>query len=240
MSALSQLTEAVEVLSGRREASVFITCEHASQRMPLGFRWPDRDRHLIDTHWAYDLGAREMTRALAEGLDTGAVLSRYSRLLIDPNRPLDSPTLFRAQADGAPIVMNTEQLDDDERWRRIDRLWRPYHEAIDRELGRSAAPVLLAIHTFTPLYEGARRTVEVGVLFDREEQLAHEVAAGLARSGLKVSLNEPYSGKDGLMYAGELHAGRHARRAVELEVRQDLAIDPSFRHDFVALLGSLF
>lgn len=239
MSALAQLTDAVEVLAGRRDAHVFFTCEHASQRMPLGFRWPDADRRLIDTHWAYDLGAREITRSLAEGLDASAVLSRYSRLLIDPNRPLGSPTLFRTHAEGAPVELNTALLDDDERRRRIDRLWKPYHEAIDRELGRSAASVVVAIHTFTPIYEGMRRTMEVGVLFDREEALAEKLANGLAKTGLKVALNEPYSGKNGLMYAAELHARAHGRRAVELEVRQDLAIDPDFRADFVGRLAGL-
>ncbi|MCZ7679044.1 MAG: N-formylglutamate amidohydrolase [Sandaracinaceae bacterium] len=138
VSGLAQLTDAIEVLAGARDAPVFVTCEHASQRMPLGFRWPDADRRLIDTHWAYDLGAREMARSLAEGLDAGAVLSRYSRLLIDPNRPLGSPTLFRTHAEGAPIELNTTELDEDERRRRIERLYRPYHEAIDRELARSA------------------------------------------------------------------------------------------------------
>lgn len=239
MSALSQLTDAVEVLSGRADAHVFVTCEHASQRMPVGFRWPDRDRRLIDTHWAYDLGAREMTRSLADGLSATAVLSRYSRLLVDPNRPLDAPTLFRTHAEGSPVELNTTELTDDERHRRIEHLWRPYHDTIDRELARSAASVLLAIHTFTPIYEGTRREVEVGVLFDREEALAEEVATGLTKLGLKVALNEPYSGKHGLMYAGELHAQAHGRRAVELEVRQDLAIDPRFRAEFVEHLAQL-
>lgn len=239
MSGLAQLTDAVEVLAGRRDAHVFLTCEHASQRMPLGFHWPDRDRHLIDTHWAYDLGAREMTRALADGIDASAVLSRYTRLLIDPNRALGTPTLFRTHADGQPIELNTTLLDDNERRRRIDRLWKPYHEAIDRELARSAAGIVVAIHTFTPIYEGTRRPMEIGVLFDREEALATEIANGLAKAGLKVALNEPYSGKNGLIYAAELHARAHGRRAVELEVRQDLAIDPAFRADFVPRLAEL-
>lgn len=236
---LTQLTDAIEVRRGERSAPVFLTCEHASQRMPLGWRWPDRDRRLIDTHWAYDLGAREMTRALAAGLSAGAVLSRYSRLLIDPNRPEGSPTLFRAEAEGEPVALNTEHLDEAERRRRIEHLWRPYHEALRRELGATDAPLLLAIHTFTPLYEGARRTVEIGVLFDEEEALAERFAEEIGARGIRVALNEPYSGKNGLMYAGETHARAHGRRALELEIRQDLAIDPHFRAEFVSLLASL-
>lgn len=234
---LTQLTDAIEVRAGKRDAPVFLTCEHASQRMPLGWRWPERDRRLIDTHWAYDLGAREMTRALSAGMQAPAVLTRYSRLLVDPNRPHESPTLFRADAEGEPVLLNTVHLDEAERRRRIDHLWRPYHEAIDRELAATSAPVLLAIHTFTPLYEGARRTVEIGVLFDHEEALAEELAGAIGARGFRVALNEPYSGNSGLMYAGETHARAHGRRAVELEIRQDLAIDPRFRDDFVDLLS---
>jgi predicted N-formylglutamate amidohydrolase len=239
MSDLKQLTDAVEVRAGRPDAHVLVTCEHASQRMPVGWRWPDRDRRLIDTHWAYDLGAAEMARDLADGLGATAVLSRYTRLLVDPNRPEGSPTLFRAHAEGLPVELNTTLLDDVERHRRIERLWRPYHAAIDRELGACSASMLFAIHTFTPLYEGMRRTLEIGVLFDREQALATELAEQLAARGHHVALNEPYSGKDGLMYAGETHAEAHGRRAVELEVRQDLAIDPSFRVEFVELLATL-
>lgn len=239
MSDLRQLTDAIEVRDGRRDARVLVTCEHASQRMPPGWRWPDADRRLIDTHWSYDLGAREMTRDLAAGLGAVSILSRYTRLLIDPNRPEGSPTLFRASADGVPVELNTTHLDDVERRRRIERLWRPYHTAIDRELGACEATVLLAIHTFTPLYEGMRRAMQIGVLFDREEALATELANDIAAHGYAVALNEPYSGKEGLMYAGETHAQAHDRRAVELEIRQDLAIDPTFREDFVGLLATL-
>ncbi len=239
MTELKQLTDAVEVRGGHRDTHVFLTCEHATQRMPFGWRWPDRDRRLIDTHWAYDMGAREMTHALAEGLNAFAVLSRYTRLLVDPNREEGSPTLFRTHAEGLPVELNTHLLDDVERHKRMEKLWRPYHEAIDRELVQSNASILLAIHTFTPLYEGVRREVEIGVLFDREEELAEELAAGIGARGYRVALNEPYSGKHGLMYVGERHAARRQRRAIELEVRQDLAIDPTFRAEFVPLLAAL-
>lgn len=239
MTALKQLTDAVEVRGGSKDARVFLTCEHATQRMPPGWRWPDRDRRLIDTHWAYDLGAREMTHALAEGLDASAVLSRYTRLLVDPNRTQDAPTLFRTHAEGQPVELNTRLLDEVERHKRMDKLWRPFHDAVDRELAQVNAPIVLAVHSFTPFYEGLRRTVEIGVLFEHEEELAERLAAGISARGYKARLNEPYSGKDGLMYVGERHAGKHGRRAVELEVRQDLAIDPRFRAEFVPLLAEL-
>jgi predicted N-formylglutamate amidohydrolase len=207
--------------------------------MPAGWAWPHADRRLVDTHWAYDLGARELGLELAAAVGAVAVLSRYSRLLVDPNRPETSETLFRTHAEGLPIELNTTRLDGAERRRRIERLWQPYHAAVDRALGASRAQVLLSMHTFTPIYEGARRAVEIGVLFDREEALAVALAEGLGGRGHRVALNEPYSGRDGLIYAPETHAQAHGRRALELEVRQDLAVDPAFRRELVALLAPL-
>lgn len=233
-------TEALEIVAGHADAKVLVTCEHASQRMPAGWSWPDRDRRLVDTHWAYDLGAVEIARDFAAAFDAVAILSRFTRLLVDPNRPEDSPTLFRAQAEGEPVELNTTWLDDAERQRRIETLLRPYHAAIDRELSASRAPLLVAMHTFTPVYEGQARDLEVGVLFDRDEALAERVAESLVRRGLKTELNEPYSGKDGLMYAVDRHARVHHREAVEFEVRQDLATDPRFRRDFDGMLREIF
>jgi predicted N-formylglutamate amidohydrolase len=236
---LKERTEAIEIVHGSSDAPVVVTCEHASQRMPHGFRWPDRDRRLIDTHWAYDLGARELALDLARVADAPAILSRFSRLLIDPNRPIDSPTLFRERAEGELVELNTILLDAQERTRRIERLWRPYHDAIEREIAATRAPLVFSMHTFTPLYEGQKRELEVGVLFDREEELALRFADALGRAGFRTALNEPYSGKGGLMYAVETHAHAHGRRALELEVRQDLATDPAVRSALVACIAEL-
>lgn len=232
------MNEAVEVIAGA--GPILITCEHATQRMPPGWSWPDEDRWLMDSHWAYDIGARDIVLELRRALGATAVLSRYSRLLIDPNRIEDSPTLFRTRAEGRPVHLNTALLDDAERARRIEHLLRPYHAGLDMAVRESRAPTLLAIHSFTEVYEGQPRELEVGVLFDRDEGLATRVAEALARKHLEVALNEPYSGKNGLMYSVDRHARAHSREAVELEVRQDLAADPAFRATFVEWLAEIF
>lgn len=232
------MNDAVEQIGG--DGPILITCEHATARMPPGWSWPEEDRWLIDTHWAHDKGARELTLSLAEALGAAAVLSRYSRLIIDANRDEASPTLFRTEAEGRPVHLNTTHLDDAERSRRIARLLRPYHARLDASVRASRAPTLVAMHSFTPVYEGQVRAMEVGVLFDRDEELALGVASALDTRGLKVALNEPYSGKNGLMYSVDRHARAHSRRAVELEVRQDLATDPLFRQAFVAWLEEIF
>src|ERR1700753_1262283 len=171
----------VEVVNrAEPRASVFLTCEHASNRMPPPFRWPDEDAWLADTHWAFDLGAADLSRELARALGVSAVLSRFSRLLVDPNRTQEAADLFRTVADGKPVVLN-RGLDDGERARRL-ALANAYHSTIDALLASDPAKVVLSVHSFTPLYEGVRRTVEVGVLFDREEVLAERVRAALERA----------------------------------------------------------
>jgi predicted N-formylglutamate amidohydrolase len=230
-----EVCESHEVVRGAVEAPVFLSCEHASERLPAPFTWPEGDRRLVGTHWAYDLGARELTLELAAALNASAVLSRFTRLLADPNRPEDHGDLFRAVAEGEPVLLN-QAVSASERELRLSRYHRPYHAAVDAELGRVRAPVLLAIHSFTPLYEGKVRTVELGVLFDREEQAAEALGAALAAELPGVAYNEPWSGKAGLMYSCERHAERHGRLALELEVRQDLAVMPEYRARLIDVL----
>lgn len=232
--------DAVEVIAGATDAPIVVSCEHASERLPGGWRWPAGDARLVGTHWAYDLGAADLACSLAAALHAPAVLARFSRLLVDPNRPLDSDTLFRARAEGAPVELNTRALDDRERASRIAHLWEPFHRALDRTTAASHAEVLFSVHTFTPVYEGVPRAVEIGVLFDEEETLARRIAAVLAEGGWRVELNEPWSGKDGLIYSPARHAKAHGRRPVELEVRQDLAVDPAHRAKIVAALTRFF
>lgn len=228
MSIEIELEEAHEIVRAGHGAHVLITCEHASERLPAPWAWSARDRRLVGTHWAYDLGAAELAREHAARIGGVAVLSRFSRLLADPNRPEGSPTLFRAVAEGEPVELNAS-IDPAEREIRLDGYYRPFHDAVDREVAASGAPILLAMHTFTPLYEGTRRTLEVGVLFDTEEALAMRLVSAFAAAGIRVAPNEPYSGREGLIHVVERHARTHDRRAIELEVRQDLAIDPAFR-----------
>ena len=228
-------SEAVEIISGAG-LGVVLTCEHASQRMPAPWEWPESDRWLVGTHWAYDIGAAELTRELAQELGASAVLSRFTRLLCDANREESDPTLFREVADGHPVELN-RSLSLEERARRVERLWRPYHAAVDRTVRAATAPLVLAVHTFTPVYEGEARELEVGVLFDAEEELAEDLALALRRERLIVDLNEPYSGRAGLIYSADRHARAHGRRALELEVRQDLAVEDVFRRRLIAVLS---
>lgn len=239
LSRIREVQDAFEVIDGAPDAPIFLTCEHASERLPDGYAWHPNDQRLVGTHWAFDLGAADLVWDLARALNAPAALSRFSRLLVDPNRPETSDTLFRAQAEGGIVELNRD-LSDQEKASRLDRFYRPYHDAIDRHLTGHGSTVLFSIHTFTPVYEGEQRKVEVGVLFDTQDELAERAAQAIREAGFVTELNEPYSGKAGLIYAAEHHAGAHGKKALELEVRQDLAVRPEVRLRLVDALARFF
>jgi len=231
--------EAYERIEGAFGAPVLLTCEHASERLPDEWRWPAADVRLRGSHWAYDPGARDIVHELAAALDCAAVLSRFTRLLADPNRETDHADLFRTRADGEDIALNAEISQADAARRRA-HYYDAYHAAVDAAVAEHEAPVLLSVHTFAPVYEGQRRDVEVGVLFNRDEVLGVELLRHLSGCLANVAENQPWSGKEGLIYAVERHADRHGRQAVELEVRQDLATDPTYRKRLVSAVVRFF
>jgi len=216
---------AVEIYKGGLGfGPLLLTCEHASNAMPFDWHWPHEDQWLTETHWAWDPGAAELTRALAQELEATAVLSLFSRLLIDPNRPLDSATLFRTRADGRPVVLN-QQVQPDDREDRIEKLYRPYHQAVDELLTLQAPGFLLAIHSFTPEYEGKTRSLEMGVIHVNQPSLAETWCAVFCQAGWQAQIDAPYAGSGGYMYGPNLHAAKHGIPAIMLEFRQDLIHD---------------
>jgi predicted N-formylglutamate amidohydrolase len=231
--------QAVEEIDGDFGGRLVFTCEHASAEMPEPWKWPEEDRWLVDTHWASDLGAAAFTRRVARLMNAPAVLSRFSRLLIDPNRPLDSETLYRDNADGKIVRLN-EGLLDAERNRRIDRFYRPYHAAVRSMVQRSQCDTVFSIHTFTDNYEGEARALEIGVLFDDDEEPAQRLVRHLQGAGFHAAPNEPWSGKLGLAYSPVLHAREHGRCALEIEARQDLIVQELFARRLAEALSSFF
>ena len=226
-------------IRGRGDAALVFTCEHASNRLPQPWSWHEDDQPLIDTHWASDIGAAAFTMRLASLLDAPAVLSEFSRLLVDPNRPLDSATLFRREAEGRPVQLNAA-LDEEERQRRLEGFYHPYHDAVRDMVGQSSAEFVFGVHTFTAEYEGQRRSLEVGILFDEEETAAVQLVERLRAAGFDAAPNEPYSGKEGLAYSPVQHARAFGRRALEIEVRQDLVVEERFAARLAAVLADFF
>jgi predicted N-formylglutamate amidohydrolase len=220
--------EAWEGVGDPRSGPFVFTCEHATNRLP---EWEVAagDRAFLEDHWGWDVGAADLTRALARETRSAAVLSRFSRLVCDPNRRPDEPSFVVPVVDGHVLALN-RAVDDAERARRRARYFDPYHDAIDRVLAerRSGGPGhLCSIHSFTPTWEGRPREMEVGVLYDAHEDRARALAASLEAEGFVVAHNEPYSGYAGLIYAASRHGRAHGVPYVEVEVRSDLIDTPA-------------
>jgi len=230
--------EAVRVvLACEADAPVVFSCEHASGVIPEGFELSDSDKRLLGQHWAVDLGAAELTESLVKTVGAVGILAKASRLVIDLNRPLDAPTLFRQEADGVIIDLNRD-LQPDQVQDRIRRFYKSYHQEMDRWIGGMKDATVFSLHSFTPCYEGAVREIELGVLFDENPEEAEQLCAFLLKSGYVCALNEPWTGKDGLMYSPLSHAQTFGRKSLELEVRQDRLVDPEWRERFVPILVS--
>ncbi|WP_019955960.1 N-formylglutamate amidohydrolase [Yoonia vestfoldensis] len=203
-----------------------VTCDHATNHVPdwvqggdLGLPAADMGRHI-----AYDIGAAGVTRHLAALLDSPAILSCFSRLVIDPNRGEDDPTLLMRLYDGTIIPANRHAGPQD-LTERLDRLYRPYHDAYADLAAKMQRPVICAIHSFTPrLRSRAPRPWEVGVLFAHDDRLAKPFIAACRAQGWCTGENEPYAGHlpgDAI----DRHALQHGRPNVLIELRQDLIAD---------------
>jgi len=215
-------------IEGDPALGLILVCDHASNRVPadygdLGLSTTEFERHI-----AYDPGAAAVTRALAARLGIPAVMSTFSRLVIDPNRGEGDPTLIMQLSDGAVIAGNAG-VDDAERNRRIVELYNPYHAAItsliEESFDASVVPAIVSIHSFTPVWRGNIRPWHVGVLWDSDPRLAGPLVSALAADeALVVGDNEPYSGtlKNDTLYR---HATSRGLAVALIELRQDLIAD---------------
>ncbi|SMF45864.1 Predicted N-formylglutamate amidohydrolase [Tistlia consotensis] len=206
-------------------APLILTCDHASNRLPRALGQLGLERAELARHIAWDIGAAEVTRRLAPLLDAPAVLSGFSRLIIDPNRRFGVANSVPEESDGTAVPANRD-LDAAALALRRNGLFMPYHGAVARlieaVLASGRTPALLFMHSFTPVMEGFERPWEIGVLWDRDPRLAVPLIRGLRARGLTVGDNEPYSGASPVDYS--LHAHAEARRlpAALIEIRQDL------------------
>ena len=213
------------IFPGSLTSGILLVCDHADNAFPPGYGTLGLPAAQLQRHIAYDPGAAAITLHMARILGAPAVLTRYSRLLIDPNRGEDDPTLIMRISDGA-IVPGNSSITAAEREKRINLYYRPYHDAVDRLIdGMMAAgkpPVIFSIHSFTENWRGWLRPWHAGVLWDKDPRLAIPVLNALREDdNLVVGDNEPYAGalRGDCMHK---HATVRGLANALIEVRQDL------------------
>lgn len=211
------------------ESPFFFTCDHAGRRIPRALGDLGLDARELQRHIAWDIGAAGVMSHLAARLDAFAIAQTYSRLVVDCNRPFESPTLIAPLSERTEIPGN-RNLSTAQRQQRIDAVFCPYHARIEAELdARRAAnrpTILVTVHSFTPVYLDVPRPWQVGILYHRDARLAHALLRLIRSEGeWVVGDNEPYSVSDTSDYAIPVHGTRRGLANVELEIRQDLIAD---------------
>lgn len=206
-------------------SDIFLTCDHAGRHLPrrlgdLGLGGADLERHI-----AWDIGAAAMAGRMSDILGAALVMQRYSRLVIDCNRPPSAPTSIATVSEGTEVPGNSG-LEPHHAHARLREIFDPYHDRIDAELElrRRAMrrTVLVSVHSFTPVFHGERRPWHLGLLYNRDPGYAHHLNDELEGSGLIVGHNEPYAVSDVTDYTIPVHGERRAIPHVMIEVRQDL------------------
>ncbi len=204
-------------------------CDHASARLPQALGTLGLDEGELSRHIAIDIGAAALTRALARAFDAPAVLTGYSRLVIDCNREPADHTSIREISEGV-VIPGNRRLTPAQRNERIGEVFNPYHAAVAARLAAieasGASPALLAIHSFTPRFRDIARPWHVGILSGRDRRIADPLLAALAADkALTVGDNQPYSGLHFAGYTMDTHAVKRGLPCVMIEVRQDLVSD---------------
>ena len=200
-----------------------LVCEHASRLIPrklgnLGLPEAELTRHI-----AWDIGAENVARLLSRLMDAPLMLQRYSRLAYDCNRPPESPDSIPEVSELTAIPGN-RKLGAEERLSRMREIYRPFHDGVSQVLDRRAAAgirsLVVSIHSFTPVYKGKPRSVELGIVHDRDTTLSAKLIKSFPN--VDARLNEPYGPKDGVLHTLNMHGFTRGLQHAMIEIRNDL------------------
>ncbi|MBB4265315.1 N-formylglutamate amidohydrolase [Roseospira visakhapatnamensis] len=222
----------VEVINPTGRGPVVLACEHASNAVPADLNALGLSPAALSSHVAWDPGALAVARALAQRLDAPLVAARVSRLVVDCNRPPEAVDAMPAHSEVFAIPGNAA-LTADERRRRAEAIHHPFHATLascldDASRIHGRAPALVTVHSFTPVYNGVPRTLDLGVLHDADARLADALLSAPAlgpASGLVVRRNEPYGPADGVTHTLARHGVARGLPHVMLEIRNDRIAD---------------
>jgi predicted N-formylglutamate amidohydrolase len=232
-----------EIIEGDYDNGMVLVADHAMNRLPSAYGSLGLAESAFQRHISFDIGIEALTRQLAARLGVPAVLGCFSRLLIDPNRGEDDPTLIMKISDGA-IIPGNHPISEAEWEFRLDTYHRPYHRAVERTIARAGAsgraPLVLSLHSFTPFWKEFARPWHAAVLWDTDQRAVTPLLQLLRQPGdIVVGDNEPYDGalKGDTMYRHCMTAGiPHTL----LEVRQDLIGDDAGISAWAERLAPIF
>ncbi len=217
----------VSLINKNGKSAMLIVCEHASNFMPSQFENLGLSNDLLDNHIAWDPGAAKVALHLSELFDAPYVQGEVSRLVYDCNRPPESVEAMRDKSETHDIPGN-QNLSGSERRYRIENVYEPFKRCVEDALVRLPAnSVLVTIHSFTAVYFGQKREVELGILHDTDSTLADGMLSiAHNHTDLVTKRNEPYGPEDGVTHTAQVHGVANGIPNVMIEIRSDLISTP--------------
>lgn len=229
--------ETVQTINPDGASSFVLVCEHASHHIPARFDGLGLSQSDRMSHAAWDPGALAVAKKLSVALDATLVAGRVSRLVYDCNRPPEAEDAMPDRSEVIDIPGN-RSLTEAEREARVEAFYRPFHATLRGVIEHKTDPLVVTIHSFTPIYHGELRPVEVGVLHDSDTRLADAMLrVAAAHTNVKVERNRPYGPEDGVTHTLKEHAIKHGHLNVMLEVRNDLIASEDAQGDMADMIA---
>ncbi|MDP2620533.1 MAG: N-formylglutamate amidohydrolase [Hyphomicrobiales bacterium] len=231
----------VEVINPSAKGDFVLVCEHASNFIPAELHDLGLTGDAVKSHIAWDPGALRVAREMSSILGAPLVAQRVSRLVYDCNRPPEAQSAVPAESEIYRIPGNVE-LSAAARRARIEQYYAPFRDALaaclDRRMATGRAPVIVTVHSFTPVFKGVRRDLDIGVLHDADSRFADVLLTIIeAETGLVIRRNEPYGPQDGVTHTLIAHALPRGLLNVMLEIRHDLIADAASQRAMAELLS---
>ena len=216
---------ACDILNGGGAANIVIVCEHASNYIPKYFNGLGLDAATHASHIAWDPGAKKLAIAISSALDAPLVFSKVSRLVYDCNRPSDAPSAMPSRSEVFDVPGNIN-IPSEEVQARIEQIYNPFTHTLKNAIGEKDKPAIITIHSFTPVYHGERRAVEIGILHGQDSRLADAMLSHAPQtSGFVIERNQPYGPEDGVAHTIQTHGENNDLLNVMVEVRNDFLGD---------------
>jgi predicted N-formylglutamate amidohydrolase len=233
----SSFGPAVTVRSAQADCPVLIVCEHASNRIPDHMGRLGLSVAQLQSHIAWDPGALGVSRALADILGASLVNGEISRLVYDCNRPPEAHDAMPERSEIHDIAGNVD-LNGAARNERVEQVYAPFRDTLAKVITDQRPALMVTVHSFTPVYRGTPRAVELGILHGSDVRFAqamlHDTPKDLA---CDVRLNEPYAAADGVAHTLDLHGAKNGMLNVMLEIRNDLIATPDAQQSWADRLA---
>ncbi len=227
---------AAELINPKGKAPIVLICEHASNFIPASLNDLGLSSGDMVSHAAWDIGAYEMACKMSQLLDAPLIASRVSRLVYDCNRAPESGIGIPSKSETIEVPGN-KNLSKREKDDRVNDVYEPFHELISQTIyhpdrvalsKQHATPAIITIHSFTPVFFGEERSVELGILHDKDDRLAKlMMQEAISRTKLKSEFNSPYDVSDNVMHTINKHSRDQGFMNVMIEVKNDLLSNSS-------------